>query len=153
MPNANLYDASPSLTTVIRGDGASPSLKNLANDAQKLGSEIDNASSLDQYGVFELQIRGSAAFTTGGYVELHFIPAADGSNYSDGDDTTAPPASCLAGTFPVRAVDTQQRVTLWGVVLPPLKFKPLLVNHTGQSLTNTDDENVLRFGAYNDEVQ
>lgn len=156
MPSAILYDASPSLTTVIRGDDTGPTLKNLANNAQKIGSEIDNAASsggLNQYGLFELQCRGTSAFTAGGYIELYLIPAADGTNYSDGDDSIAPPSSCLAGVFPVRAVSTQQRLTLWGVILPPLKFKPLLVNRTGQALTNTDDENLLRFGAYNDEVQ
>ena len=153
MPSQILYDASPSLTTVILGAGTSPSLKALAADARKLGSEINNASSLNQYGLFELQCRGASAFTTGGFVELYLIPAADGTNYSDGDDSTAPPSNCLAGVFPLRAVATQQRLTLWGVILPPVKFKPLLINRGGQAFTNTDDENQLRFGAYNDEVQ
>lgn len=153
MPNAILHDAAPTLAVAIHGDDTTPTLKNLASNSQKLGSEINNASSLNQYGLFELQVRGASAFTTGGYVELYLIPAADGSHYSDGDDSTPPPSCALAGIFPVQAVDTQQRLTLWGIILPPLKFKALLINKTGQDFTNTDDENVLKFGAYNDEVQ
>lgn len=156
MANAILYDASPSLSTVILGASTSPSLKNLGDGDQKLGSEIDNAAisgGLNQYGLFELQLRGSSSFTQDGYVELYLILTSDGSHYSDGDDSVAPPTSALVGFFPVRAVDTQQRITLWGIILPPVKFKPLVINKTGQSLTNTDDENLLRFGAYNDEVQ
>ena len=153
MPSKILYDATPTLTTVINGDDTAPTLKNLANNSQKLGSEVDNAADLNQYGVFELQARGASSFTAGGYVEMYLIPSADGTNYSDGDDSVAPPASCLVGIFPLRAVSTQQRVTLWGVPLPPLKFKPLIVNKTGQAFTNTDAENLLKFGPYNDEVQ
>ncbi len=153
MPSQILYDASPSLTTVINDDASAPTLKNLANGSRKLGSEINNASALNQYGVFELQVRGASSFTAGGYVELYLIPSVDGTNYADGDDSTDPPSSCLAGIFPLRAVNTQQRLTLWGVVLPPLKFKPLIINRGSQPFTNTDGENLLRFGAYNDEVQ
>jgi|GEM_PF-2041649 len=153
MPSSILYDASPSLTTVIHGDSTTPTLKNLSSASRKLGSEINNASALHQYGLFELQVRGASTVSSGGYVELYLIPAADGTNYADGDDSTDPPSACLAGIFPLRAVSTAQRITLWGVVLPPTKFKPLIINRAGVALTNTDDENLLRFGSYNDEVQ
>jgi len=153
MPSTILYDASPSLTTVIHHDATTPTLKNLASNGRKLGSEINNATALNQYGLFELTVKGASAFTTGGYVELYLIPCADGSNYADGDDATDPPSSCLAGIFPLQAVDTQQRLTIWGVVLPPVKFKPLIINRGGQDFSNSDSENSLRFGAYNDEVQ
>lgn len=153
MPNTILHDAAPTLAVIINGDDTTPTLKNLLNNGQKLGSEINNAASLNQYGLFELQVRGTSAFTAGGYLELYFILAADGTNYSDGDDSVVPPNGALAGIFSVQSVASQQRLTLWGLVLPPVKFKPLIINKTGQNLTNTDDQNVLRFGAYNDEVQ
>lgn len=86
MPNTILHDAAPTLSIAIHGDDTSPTLKNLDNNAQKLGEEINNASSLNQYGLFELQVRGSSAFTAGGYLELYLIPATDGSNYSDGEN-------------------------------------------------------------------
>src|SRR5690606_17933112 len=116
------------LSIVINGDASTPTLKNLANNAQKLGNEINNASALGQYGLFELMVRGASSFTAGGYVELYLIPSADGTNYTDGDDSVAPPGHALAGIFQVRAVSTQQRLALWGIVLPPVKFMPLLVN-------------------------
>lgn len=153
MPNKILYDSTPTMAALILGAAVTPTAKALANDGKKLGDEFNNATGLNQYGVAELYVRGASAFTAGGYVELYLIPSADGTNYSDGSDSVAPPASTLAGVFPVLAVTTQQRLTLWGLVLPPLKFKFLIINKTGQAFTNTDDENILKFGAYNDEVQ
>ena len=153
MPNKILYDATPTMAALILGAATAPTAKGLANNGKKLANEFDNAAGLNQYGVAELYVRGASAFTAGGYVELYLIPAADGTNYSDGSDSVAPPLSCLAGNFPVLAVSTQQRLTLWGLVLPPLKFKFLIINKTGQAFTGTDDENILKFGAYSDEVQ
>lgn len=135
-------------TTAIAGAATAPTLKNLANNGQKIGNEVDNATNRYLYADWDLKCRFQSAPSIGGYIALYLIPAIDGTNYTDGDDSVAPPPSTWIGNFPVRAVTTQQRVSLRGSLLPPGKFKPLAINKSGQSMTNTDDENVLSYRPY-----
>lgn len=152
MANAIKWSALGSTLTVINGDGSVPTLKNLSNLGKKLGNEVDNATDRNQYADFELQVRGSSAFTTGGYAELYLIQALDGTNYADGNDSISPPASALVGVFPFLADTTQQRIVVRHVFLPATKFKPLIVNKGGPAFTNTDNENLLRMRTYNHEI-
>ena len=140
-------------TTAIAGAAVAPTLKNLANDGGKLGGEIDNATTArDMYADWDLLCRFQAAPSAGGYVALYFVQTVDGTNYADGADATVPAATALVGTFPVRAVTTAQRVSLRHVLLPATKFKPLVINKSGQAMTNTDDENVLSYRPYNEAI-
>ena len=140
-------------TTAIAGADVAPTLKNLANDGGKLGSEIDNATTRNMYADLDLLCRFQAAPSAGGYVAVYLIQAVDGTNYADGADAVVPAATTLVGTFPVRAVTTAQRVALRHVLLPATKFKPLLINKSGQAMTNTDDENVLSYRPYNEQIE
>lgn len=154
MANAVKWSALGTYTTAIAGGADAPTLKNLANDGQKLGGEIDNATSArDMYADFDLLCKFQSAPSTGGYVALYLIQSVDGTNYADGTDSVAPPATALVGTFPVRAVTDAQRVALRHVLLPPTKFKPLVVNKSGQAMTDVNDENVLSYRPYNEEIQ
>ncbi len=153
MANAIKWSALGTLTTVINGADVAPTLKNLANNGQKLGVEVDNAASRNMYADFELLCKFGTAPTAGGYVALYLVQALNGTNYADGDDSIAPPATAMVGTFPVRAATTAQRVVIRHVLLPASKFKPLVVNKSGQSMTNVDAENVLTMRAYNEELQ
>lgn len=153
MANLIKWGALGSFTTIINGEGTAPTLKNLANNGQKIGSEVDGSTNRDQFADFDLYCRFQVAPSAGGYVALYLIQAIDGSAYADGDDSVAPPATSFVGNFPVRAVTTQQRVALRGVSLPATKWKPLAINKSGQAMTNTNDENILRYRAYNPEVQ
>lgn len=139
--------------TVINGDATAPTAKNLANNGQKCGNEIDNTANLYLYADFELLWRGAAAPSAGGYVALYLVNTLDGTNYGDGaDDSVTPPATAWVGNFPLRAVTTQQRVNLRGALLGPGKYKPVIVNASGQAATNTDGENVLKYRAYGETV-
>jgi hypothetical protein len=153
MANAVKWSALGTYTTVINGADVAPTLKGLANAGGKLGIEVDNATDRNMYADFDLLCRFAAAPSAGGYVALYLVSAVDGTNYADGDDSVVPPATAMVGTFPVRAVDTAQRVALRHVLLPATKFKPMVINKSGQAMTNTDDENVLSYRAYNEEVQ
>jgi len=155
MANQIKWPTPGTYTTAIAGAGVAPTLKALASNGRKLGSAIDTASGgkRDQYADFDLQVRGASAFTAGALIELYLIPAVDGTNYTDGDDSTDPPATTFVGAFPVRAVTTQQRIALTRVPLPNTPFKPLIYNKAGQAFTNTDNENVLSYRTYNDEIQ
>ena len=153
MANAVKWSALGTYTALILGADVAPTLKNLANNGQKLGTEVDNSTDRNQYGEFELMCRGAAAFTAGTSVELYLIQAVGGTAYADGDDSIAPPLTALVGVFPLRAVTTQQRIAMSHILLPPTKFKPLVINKGGQAFTNTDAENLLYFRSYNDEIQ
>lgn len=84
---------------------------------------------------------------------LYIIQAVDGTNYADGDDAIVPAASALVGVFPVRATTDTQRIALRHVLLPATKFKPLVINKSGQAMSNTDDLSILSYRPYNEELQ
>lgn len=153
MASALKWSSPASAVTVINGDGSAPTLKNLASAGQKLGNVVDNATDKNRWAAFDLYCRFASSPSVGGYVALYLVPSVDGTDYGDGDDSVAPPTTYLAGVFPVRAVSTQQRVELHSVSIPPFKFKPLVINSSGQAMTNTDNENVLKIRTYNEESQ
>lgn len=138
-------------TTLIAGAASAPTLKNLANNAQKLGNEI--AGNRNRYCALELKCRFQVAPNTYGVVEVYFVPAVDNTQFADGDDSVAPGSIIRAASFPLRAVTTQQWLAECFVMLPPFDFKPLVINKSGQAMTNTDNENILSYRTYNEEVQ
>lgn len=146
---AKEWTALGTTTTVINGADVAPTLKGLANNANKLGTEFDNsdAAARAYYADMELLCRGASAFTAGTSVKVWLIESLDGTNYEDGDDSVTP-ARPPDGYFFLRAVATAQRIALRGMVLPPTKFKPLIRNEGGQAFTGTDAENVLRIRTY-----
>lgn len=152
MANALKWSALGTRTLIINGDATTPTLKNLTSTSRKLGNEIDNASVQNQYAEWYADLRFASAPAAGAVVEVYFIEAHDDTNYEDGDDSTTP-AKPPAFLIPVRAVTTQQKIVIPYILLPPFKFKPLVINTAGQALTNTDNENRLYYRTYNDELQ
>ncbi len=148
MTTTRKWGAQGTFTMAIAGAASAPTLKNLANAGQKIGNAIDNSSNRYIYADWDLFCRFASSPSAGGYVALYLIPAVDGTNYTDGDDSVAPPPNLLIATFPVRAVSTAQRVSAIGLRLPNGVFKPLVVNVSGQAMTNTDNENVLSYRPY-----
>jgi hypothetical protein len=157
MANEVRWSALGSYTTAISGTSLTPTLKNLSAAARVLGNEIDNTqappTARNTLSEWDLLVRFASAPATGAYLSLYFMQAVDGTNYQDGDASTAPPQSAWVGNFLARAVATSQRIALSGVRLPPTKFKPLIVNNGSTGLTNTDGDNILSFVTYNPEVQ
>lgn len=151
MANLVQWSAPSAFTTLIAGGASAPTLKNLANNGQKLGDAIDNNRA--RFADFDLLFRGATAPSAGGYCALYLVPRIDGTNFADGDDTVAPGASLHLCDFPSRAVTTAQRSAVQRVPIPPGDWKPLLVNKLGVALTNTDNENVLSYVTYGEEIQ
>jgi hypothetical protein len=155
MANKVLWSALGTYTTAIAGGASAPTLKALSAAAQKIGDAIDltGAGARDILSEWDLMVRFASAPASGAYVSLYFILSVDGTNYQDGDDSIAPPQSAFVRNFPCRLVDTQQRISLSGIRLPPTKFKPLVINNGSTAFTNTNDENVLSYRAYDPEIQ
>lgn len=148
------WSALGTFTTLIAGASSSPTLKNLASGSRILGNEVDPTGSSDRYLYCDLDllVRFGSAPASGAYVEVYFVRAVDGTNYEDGDASIAPPTTALVARIPVRAVTTQQRIAQARIVLPSCKFKPLFANMAGQNMTNTDNENVLSYRVYTEDV-
>ena len=146
------WSAYGTYTTDIAGADVAPTLKNLANNGQKIGNEIDNSTNRNIYADWDLLCRFQTAPAAGAYVALYLIPAVDGTNYGDGSDSVAPAVTMWVGNFPVRAVNTAIRVSLRQILMPPGKFKPLVVNKGGYAMTNTDAENVLSYRTFNEDI-
>lgn len=130
---------------------ASTDLKNIATTAGKLSTAtaIDNTGG-DQYADIELLIDLATAASTGGYVELWFIAALDGTNYESGADAVFP-ARAADVIIPVRSTtDDSQTVTVKRIVWPQGLFKCLFRNSTGQTTTNTDSLTQVYYRSYND---
>jgi hypothetical protein len=146
--NTITWAAYGTFTTAIAGASSAPTLKNLAAAGQKIGNAIDNTSAKNVVLDWRLNVRFASSPAAGAYVELYLILALDSSVYADGDDTVAPPRSALVGTFPCRLVSTAQVIDLPRIVVPPGLFKPLIINKGSTGFTNTDNENVLSYVAY-----
>jgi hypothetical protein len=110
----------------------------LANGSGILGAEYDNGTNLYDWGVFELNVDFVSAPTAGTTVDLYLIPAPDGTNYDDSTNGASPyaPASAFVGVFPMQATTAAQKIPLglvFRIPLPPCKFKPYIINRSGQA--------------------
>ena len=117
-------------------------LNSLANGSTcALGTAYDNATNLYLFGMFELNVTFGSNPTAGSLVDLYIVPAPDGTNYDDGSATVTPPITNYAGGFPLRAVTTAQKIALGGplslIWLPPLPFKILVKNNSGQAFPSS----------------
>ena len=126
------YEAG-SITTI-----ASTELNSLANGSAALGAEYDNATNLYMWATFELNVTHASNPTADAPYDLYLIPAPDGTNYDD--NTTGAsylvPVDCYVGSFTARATTSAQKRPLGigrQIAIPPLKFKPFLVNRSGQA--------------------
>ncbi len=113
-------------------------LNALANGSRTaVGTEINNATNLDQYGKLELAVDFVSAPSAGAYVNVYALTAADGTNYEDGSSSLAPGSQCLVARIEVQAVTPAQRLTSQRFALDPAKTKFILENQTGQPFPAT----------------
>lgn len=112
------------------------------------GAEIANATSLNRFMALELVLatQGSAR-SAGGFVAVYINFAADGSTY---DDTANKAFGELLTVFPLDAATTARRLTRVNIPIPPVDFKLLVLNDTGQALAASG--NTLKYITYNETV-
>jgi hypothetical protein len=129
------------ITTVL-----STELNSLGSAAiSALGTQYDNATNCFLYAMFEV----TATFGTGpsadSTLDLFLVPAPDGTNYDDGSSSVYSQNHAVGG-WTMRNVNTQQKIALWGVPLPPTKFKLQVVNNTDQAIAASG--NLVKMIAY-----
>lgn len=151
MPNQTLWDDPEAITTLLTFNAVS------AGAASSLGSEYNNLTSKNRWGLFELVVDwDTTAPTAGGTIDLYLSPSVDDTNFID--TPTPPPDSLFVGWFEPAAVLTSQRLLLKSfadpgslVLLPPLKLKALVVNNTDQPTTS--GSHTVKLRAFNEEIQ
>lgn len=135
-----------------RGTVLGSELNSLASGSRTAaGTEVNNASNLDQYGKLELSVTFGSSPSTGGYVQVHMVTAPDGTNYEDGDASADPGAHTVVAVLPVRATTSAQRLMSPPFLLQPAKTKFLLVNQAGVAFPASGS--TLKLYSANDEVQ
>lgn len=122
-------------------------MNSLADAGQAVSASIDNSGNLDLYDDLELVCTFGTSPTAGKSVNLYALISLDGSNYGDGDTSTANTISHFVGAFSVRAVSSAQRLMLRGVQLPPGLLKYQIINNTGQAMAAS--ANTLKRRPYN----
>ena len=146
MANLVKWGAYPALTAYLTTE-----LNALADNARVLGGEIDNTSGLNTY----IDISGYVGIQTSRSADadivIYFITAVDGTNYSLGDASVAPPLSARVGSIALDAAVTARHYNLTLLPCPACKFKILIENRTGQAFTATT--NTLGYTVYNREIQ
>lgn len=148
MANAIEWEAAPT----SRGNVLSTELNNLADAARtNQGTEVDNSTNLDTYGMLELNVDWNTAPSAGGYLALYLLAAPDGATYPDGSSTVDPGADTWLLNVPVRAVTSAQVKITKVFPLPPTKIKFILENQSGQALDCTG--NTVELFTMNYEVQ
>ncbi len=128
------------LTTIMSTD-----LNALSNAAYVLGTVavVDNTSALDLWADFQLNVDFVSAPTAGTSVDLYLVPSVDGTNYADAAVAQAP---YYVGSFPMSAVTPAQIAVIRQVPLGPGKFKPAVVNGSGQAFPATGT--TVQFRSY-----
>lgn len=127
-------------------------LNSLANNARAISSDLGgDATDAPLYGDFELVVTFGTNPTVDTTIDLYLVRAADGSNYEDGDASVRPSPDAFAGSFPVRAVTSAQRIVIRDVPMPPGFYKTVIHNNgTGQAFAASG--NTLKVRPHNLQV-
>lgn len=148
MPNAIKWEAAMS----DRGTVLTTELNSVGDTSwSTAGSEIDNSSNLDEYGLLKLAVTFGAAPGATGYVDVYLITAPDGTNYDTLDSDNDPRGDRLIASIAV--IDTTSAQLRHSAVfgLPPTKMKFVLRNRSGQSFPSSGS--TLRLFTANEEIQ
>jgi hypothetical protein len=127
---ASIKLATTSASTVI-----TTGLNSLADDANAISSELNNATNLYLFDDVELYTAALGySPSAGAAIELYLVEALDGTNYEDGDASIDPPSTNLVGVFLLRSTTSAQRHVIRQISLPPTKYKYVIINKSGGAL-------------------
>lgn len=123
------WEAAESIATAIDSGANS-----LADDGRAVSAAIDNATGKYPYMDVEISLAAQGlARDAGAHVEVHVLVSLDGTNYAFGDGSTEPGQASWVGNVSLDAATTARRAVLSAVQIPPLLFKLLIINRTGQA--------------------
>ena len=123
----------------------STELNSLADGANKLGGEIDNASDLELFMDVEIAL---AAFTPGtsGFIQIFKLASVDGTSFGDGSDSVDPPAGTPVYAHSLVSGASAKRCVIERIPLSPGKQKLLFENRAGAALAGSG--NTVKYRVY-----
>jgi hypothetical protein len=122
---------------VSRGNVLTTELDALAdNGYSAAGTEIDNSTNLDEFGMVEVNL-ASLNPTTGAYITLFIVAAPDGTNYENLPSTTNPGGQNVVAVMHLATGAAAKRVMSRPFKLPPSKLKFILRNDANVVLAAT----------------
>lgn len=111
--------------------GLSTELNSLANATLcSVSSAIDQDTPLQSHITLQLDVTFGTNPSAGAYCSIYWVPALDGTNFATSHQDYGPHWLC---SIPLRAVTSQQVITVRNVELPPFDGKLALYNASGQS--------------------
>jgi hypothetical protein len=127
------YIAPEGITTLL-----STELNALADAGTVLSAAIANETGLYPWISFEVYVptQGSAR-AADAVITLYILPTLDASNYDAGDAAAALRNDVTQVTLGFDAATTARYKTAINIPIPPLGFKVLFENNTGQALAAT----------------
>jgi len=126
----------------------------LADGSGAITSEVDNSADLKMFG--DLEVTQGGAVTSSGLdarIDVYLVPTYDGTNYPTPGTASTVTASQYVGS--ISSVETVGTVaatnftngTLRSLLLPPTKFKFVLVNELGASFNSSVTVKLRRYNA------
>jgi hypothetical protein len=94
------------------------------------GTEYDNNSNLHLYAWFVLDVTFGSSPTDKSAVDIYIAKAFDGTNYQY---SAVPRSPDYVGSFLVKDNTSAQKHVIGPILVPPCKFKLVLVNSTNQA--------------------
>lgn len=152
-------------TTVVwtsSGGDKAITLTSLANNAGRIGASLDRGATHSRKMRFWVQVDFASSPTKGTTVDLYLITSDDNSNWDGG---TAPTDAALtsADTLPqyifvgsviLDDLTTPNQSSSWEIELGARYIAPVIFNNgSGQSLTSTGTDQIIRMTPIIDEVQ
>lgn len=129
----------------------STTLNSLADAGAILSAAIDNATDLYTYMNIEVYLAAQGgARAADAVVSVFVLPSVDGTNFDAGDQAAALRSDATQVVLGFDAATTARYRTAVNIPIPPLQFKLLFVNDTGQALAAAD--NTLKSRRHNGQV-
>ena len=128
---------------------ATTELNSLANNARAEGVIFDNTVNRYLFADVELAVQFTVAPTSTGdlAIQLYMVPSIDGTNYADGGVNTAPGVESFVTNFVLKSSTNAQRIPALRIPLDPFKYKPIIVNLSGQAFPASGS--TIRIVAFN----
>ena len=141
------YEVPAAIQTYLSTD-----LNALADNDSFIGAKIDNGANGENamYIALELTLAEQAG-ARDGPVNVYLVASLDDTNFSYGDSAFLLDAGTLIESFALDAAVTARIVVRTNIRIPPLDFKLILSNVSGQAFAATG--NTLKYRIYSHESQ
>ena len=127
-------------------------LESITTTSRKLSTTVvDNETDRQRFMSMSLRSDFTLSPVASGHWKVWIITSLDGTNYEDGTSSITP-ARPHDVIFDLRGATGQQVVNIFNVEIPPLKFKLLCINESGQTTTSTLANNEILVRRHTEEI-